>query len=169
MLPELVAMQSLIKFAESFPLAAVFKKCRDKSNEYIVVLVAPETNTLNNESRPGIINPKFAKFRSNGLIVLGIININSEQHVQCIQHISSFSTVPVEYRVGTTVFPSSYCVSSYITCGPGIHYFKTVEAALNYSFASGQVGFYNEGYDENGKYCADWWGVTAGVLISCKL
>ena len=169
MLPKLVTMQSLTSFAELFPLTAVFKKCKDKFNEYIVVLIAPETNFLSNESRSGIIDSRFAKFRCNGPLVLGIMNIKSEQQVQCIQHISPFSAAPIEYRVGTIVFPSSYCVTPHITCGPGIHYFKSLEAALNYNFASGRVGFHNQGYDDNGKFCVDWWGVTAGALFSCKL
>ncbi len=162
-------MQKLKKFAESFPLTTTFKKCRDKENEYIVVMIAPETNGQNNESRLGIVNAQFAKFRSNGFVVLGIMNIKSEQQVQCIEHISSFNAAPTTYRVGTTVFPSSYCVAKNVVCGPGIHYFKTLEASLQYSFASGRLGIDNEGYDENGKYCTNWWGIAASRLLACKL
>ncbi len=113
----------------------VFKKCKGETKEYVsykylVVLEKPKTNFKSNENRTKVVNKNFAKFRCNGLITVAIYDLYEKKFIQEIYH--QVLKHEVSYSVGKFTAPDQYNEDIDIVCTSGIHYFLTLEAALNY-------------------------------------
>jgi hypothetical protein len=140
-----------------------FKRCHNPyhhstSYDCIVVMRKPE-NVKCNELRTGVVDKNFAKFRCNGLITVAIYDLNLKKFILTLEHfvlIGYFLNVlnlNVTYTVGTLTEPDKYAEDISLICGSGIHYFLSLEAALNYK--NGWVEYRDEDgnkyrYDSDG-------------------
>jgi hypothetical protein len=98
---------------------------------------------------------KFAKFRCNGLITVAIYDLNIKKFIDKLKHsvfiygIFLYAT----YEVGILTQPDKYEEDISVICASGIHYFLSLEAALNYE--NGIVKYFKNAkmyrYDGNGK------------------
>ncbi len=115
----------------------VFKRCCNyKSYDCIVILKKPATNFKCNELRSNIANRKFAKFRCNGLLTVAIYDLESKIFISCLDHCYEVPyrciSHDVSYTVGLLTTPHEYNEDKEIICSSGIHYYLSLEAALNY-------------------------------------
>ncbi len=113
----------------------IYKACR---NSISTLELLPDSIT--NETRDGVVNSDFAKFRTNKAKVISIVNpeTNEQLDSDCSGYSPSFV-----YKVGkevSTIFDPNINK----VCGGGIHYFKTYEGALSW--------YYQHHYKTNGKY-----------------
>jgi len=96
-------------------------------NSIITLELLLESKT--NEGRDDVVDPNFAKFRTNKAKVISIVNpqTNDTMDKDCSDYDRSF-----KYTVGQVVDESEYDDNINKICAAGIHYFKTYEAALSY-------------------------------------
>ena len=134
------------KFIESFPINTVYKKCCSKNRSF---LVAMTKGVLHNEERPGIVCKNFAKFRTNVVWTLGIIDIATGEEHQSVYHVNPAHDYSANYICGESTYPTSFNYDVTLVCAEGIHYFTNADAALIYDIESGCV----PGYYPNGKKC----------------
>ena len=113
-----------------------YKACVDS---IVVLRLLPDS--LTNEDRTDVLDHRFAKFRTNMAMVEDIRRINSEDQwnqfkpldeLEQLDEASSLHRKSFKYIRGEKVSESSYNPDSEIVCTQGIHYFKTVEAALSW-------------------------------------
>ncbi len=135
----------------------VFKKCQVQ-NFYscLVILQKPLENFESNETRNNIVDSKFAKFRCNGLITIAIYDLLNEKFIDSLIHcyVGSWFQQPITYKVGKLSLPHYFNGNIDIVCAAGIHYFLTLEAALNYVNGKITQIFENKDlwtYTENGR------------------
>ncbi len=100
------------------------------------------------------MDPNFAKFRCNGLITVAIYDLLNEKFINSIVH--AFELKKIVYKVNQLSIPDSYDENLNEVCASGVHYFLTLEPALNYISWFGKVRqlFKNRHiieYNENGK------------------
>ncbi len=141
----------------------VFKKCReyegDVKHKCLVILKKPITDFKCNESRSGIVDTNFAKFRCNGLITVAIYNMYTKNFIDYLHHrMENFSgSYEVLYKVEQLTIPHDYNEYIEIICTSGIHYFLTLEAALNYRYGivsryiQSNHGLYKITYSDQGE------------------
>ena len=99
----------------------VYKSC----GNYIVVL-EKLIDTITNELRTNITDPKYAKYRANKLKT--ILIINKFDPLDVIMEIeNSFYAKKVVYRTGEIIEIDDYDYDANEVCTRGIHYFKTIE------------------------------------------
>ncbi len=145
----------------------VFKKCISKETGHACLVIGKKPqyfvydkngkrqsfNFLCNESRQNIGNKNFAKFRCNGLIIVEIYDLVTNKTLPFITHTCVLSfwsifmpnrLVSIEYIKGEFIQPDEYDLNIEGICRPGLHYFLSREAALNYEYG------YSKGYDANG-------------------
>ncbi len=134
----------------------VFKKCygatKEKYYTCLVVLKKPLEDFKCNESRKDVVDKNFAKFRCNGLITVAIYDLINEEFIDLLEHdlMTCFGYKKIFYQVNKLSIPDLYDENLDIVCTSGIHYFLTLEAALNY----GDQYFKNENfiaYQDNGQ------------------
>jgi antitoxin component YwqK of YwqJK toxin-antitoxin module len=105
----------------------VFKKC----GSHIVVLKKTD-NTKTNETRK-VADTKYAKYRGSRFFVTRIFEICDPSHT-CNGVMNTFySYVTIEYTTGTFIEVGNFDEEVDAICAPGIHYFKSLEAAYYYS------------------------------------
>lgn len=94
----------------------VFKKCAPLvgCEAFLVVLEKPDyigsltKPFISNESRSGVDNEKFAKFRCNGLFVKMIISLTNHHLHESVSHYTRMIDQFTLYRVGHLVTPSGF-------------------------------------------------------------
>ncbi len=154
----------------------VFKKCKEEGREYLVVAKKPidvhfvdnkPFQFLCNESRTNIGNKYFSKFRCNGLIILDIFDLETYTSVDSITHISVLNywmlpsrTIYTEYTKGMLIQPDEYDDNIEGICRPGLHYFLSGLAALNYENGV------SKGYDANGHMIIQYESSTLPIMRS---
>jgi antitoxin component YwqK of YwqJK toxin-antitoxin module len=98
-----------------------------------------------NESRTDVKNPKYAKFRADRVKVICIFSkLNPNIKINAIEN-TSYKKRNLTYIVGRYIGVSNYDNNLNNVCAPGIHYYKSVEAAFYHEIT------YNTIY--TGKYC----------------
>lgn len=114
-----------------------YKKCIVK--DICPVIVKLEILGKNNESRTGIGNSKFAKFRCSKARVLGIYDYGydfgtNNIHINTTEFSSAVSIYnqSFQYTVGQIVEVDNYDNNINEVCATGIHYFLSGEVALMY-------------------------------------
>lgn len=141
--------ESVDKFRD-MPDRFVFKKCKSWINYkvFLVVLEKPkyvDTAELKpflcNESRVTIFGASCAKYRCNGLIPRMIVNLEDHILRERVIHFTQYYDATTKlcqertlYKVDQLVTPSNFDTDVEEVCAPGIHYFLTLEAAVNYVF-----------------------------------
>jgi antitoxin component YwqK of YwqJK toxin-antitoxin module len=125
----------------------VFKSC---SREWIVILEKLE-DTHTNENRCDIVDPLYAKFRANKLKVVNIIHKFKNQEIDKIQN-SVYSDKKITYKKGEVIEDENFNVNIENVCAPGIHYFKSKEAAFYYEIPDNYTGRYNQWYQNGQRY-----------------
>jgi Family of unknown function (DUF5758)/MORN repeat variant len=96
-------------------------------NSIITLKITGKTN----ENRKGVVNPNYAKFRTDKALVIDIENFHTKEKMETdiSMHDQHFI-----YRVGEEVNVGNYDENTDEICAPGIHYFKTKEAAEGWWF-----------------------------------
>jgi len=107
----------------------VFKACYGT----IVVLEKPDLGFESNESRKGVVDKDFAKFRCNGLWCRDIIDVKTMQHKTMVKHRFGCGE-PTLYKVGQFIRPDAYAYDLNKICAQGLHYFLTLKPALHYRY-----------------------------------
>ncbi len=143
----------------------VFKKCKGVKPEGIkykclVVLKKPNENFQCNENRKRVIDKNFAKFRCNGLITVAIYNMYTKQFVNYLYHRIRLvsGSYEIAYEVKNISIPDDYDQNLDVICTSGIHYFLSLEAALNYKYGileryvTGDDGLYRITYSDEGEH-----------------
>src|SRR5438128_1956435 len=105
----------------------LYKSCQ---GDYIVVLKKLD-DTKTNESRKDIVDPMYAKFRANKLMVVRIYNKHTGEEVNSIKN-SVYHTKKITYTCNEVVEVTNYDGNVDEICSTGIHYFKCEEAAKFY-------------------------------------
>jgi hypothetical protein len=88
-------------------------------------------DSLTNEDRI-VVDPRYARYKTNKAKVISINHVltGEDTNVAYSWHMKNF-----EYRVGDIVtagYSSEDDDQKHLTCGVGIHYFKTKEAAISF-------------------------------------
>jgi antitoxin component YwqK of YwqJK toxin-antitoxin module len=150
------ACNKYIKNDKSF----VYKLCADQTDEktkkrgriWLVVLQRDE-KTLTNESRNGVINKNFAKFRGNMFKVVKIIDIENAKTIKTeILNRYTFSSDTVfdlKYVVGEIVEDKKYDTDINVVCSHGVHFYSSLKAAFCYRT------------NPDKKYTGLWYGWTS--------
>jgi len=103
----------------------VYKAC----GEYIVELKRlPDTVT--NESRDGVVDSRYAKFRGNKFFVHSIKHKITNENISEIEN-TVFIEKTIKYIVGEEV-STEFCKNLTVICAEGIHFFTSYDAAYNY-------------------------------------
>jgi hypothetical protein len=104
------------------------------------------------EKRNDVINDKYAQFRADKLLVVRILSLPDLQDLDTCR---SFRNFYFEYRKNEMVEAHDFETDIDVVSGRGIHYFKTVVAALNFGFGVLEDHSYYDGiwynYNYNGK------------------
>ena len=107
-------------------------------------------DSITNELRDDVVDSNFAKFRTDKVKVISIINLETKESMNRDSSIHDPSFV---YEVGK-IISTEYDSNINAVCTRGIHYFKTYEAALSwyYTYVSKAIttGIYRK-YRENGQ------------------
>ena len=131
------------KFNEEF----VYKSC---NKEWIVVL-QKLPDTITNEVRSDVKNKLYAKFRANKLIVVDIIyKFDNNRTINQIEN-SVYSNKIIVYKKGNIV-SANFDENLNKVCAPGIHYFKSLEAAFYYEIPNDHNGLQKIWYDNGQLY-----------------
>jgi len=140
-------LKKLVKEKYKSDPNCVYKMCETRCNSYLVVL-QKLADTITNESRENVINPDFAKFRSNGLLVRQIIRLRDmNPNITHINHRTIYENKfskkckkYTKYYVHCMVFPDVFCSDIKLVSAGGIHYYKTLQAAF---FQQKQIPWYS--------------------------
>jgi hypothetical protein len=105
-----------------------YKRCKD-----CIVELELLRESKTNESRGYIERDLSAKFRASSIRCNRIYNIKKRKCVNKIEH--HWTTEhPILYQVGCTIYPDKFESDINLVCAPGIHYFKSLEAAFGYKW-----------------------------------
>ena len=152
-----------------------YKKC---GNALVTLALTPSSKL--NDKRTNIINPEFAKLRTDKVAILDIEDITTGEKLKSI-HNTFYFDKKIEYKVLTIIIEPNYDLNLDNVCAPGIHIFKSRERAKTYSFndkiPDGYTGVYTSYYDNgaikyktnviNGKYWFECYAYDEfGVLVS---
>jgi antitoxin component YwqK of YwqJK toxin-antitoxin module len=154
----------LNQLSDKYPSDAgyVFKSC---SINWIVVLKKLQ-DTKTNESRYNVKNSMYAKFRANKLLVVDIMHKFNDESIGKITN-CSYEDKTITYKKCKTVEVSDFDENINNICTPGIHYFKSPEAAFYYELINVENGICKKWY-ENGQLHSE--GTFKGNKLngSCK-
>jgi len=114
-----------------------YKRCGD-----FIVQMHKMDDTKDNESRIGVVDARYAKFRANKLLVLKIYDSLHCKFVDAHFHRAQFftkyifnrDTAIIEYKVGQIAIPNGFDEDENEICAKGIHYFNTLFGAFCYGF-----------------------------------
>jgi hypothetical protein len=105
----------------------VYKICFDR---YIVIM-KKLPDTLTNEHRKNVVDPRYAKFRANKLEVCVIFDVNDPS--QTLEHITNhYNDILTKYEVNNVVTPYEFEIDPEFVCAGGIHYFNDMCRAFYY-------------------------------------
>ncbi len=104
----------------------IYKGC----GGYIVVMKLLE-DSITNESRKDIVDANFAKYRTNKVKVLLIINKFTLEIVNDVEN--SFYEKKLKYTVNEIIEEKDYDMDLNKVCCAGIHYFKKIECAFYFT------------------------------------
>ena len=118
----------------------MFKKCSQfdlstrRRKKFIVVLEQNAAVFTCNEGRNGIKNKNLALFRATGVIPRLIIDYSKLEQHESILHRPNmcYREYDQVYEIGVTITISDYDFDQNNIRGPGIHYVKTLLAAMLY-------------------------------------
>jgi hypothetical protein len=141
----------------------VFKYCKEtyknifrkREKNIIIVLqkLEGENPTITNESRNGIIDPNYAKFRASHLKVILIFDMDHPEieYESIINKLFDYTLLT--YRRDCIVYADKFDKNLDNICSNGIHYFKTVDGAFYYqSYWVNKTGKYIYYNDDGSKY-----------------
>ena len=117
----------------------IYKACRNS----IVTMELCE-DSVTNEDRNGIYDPLHAKFRTNKVKVISIIDPITKNIMEEDRSINDKTFI---YKIGEIIIENRYSPDINEICSEGIHYFKTYEAALSWYY----LNISNE-IEKNGTY-----------------
>ena len=123
----------------------IYKACQNS----IVTMELCE-DSLTNEKRKDVVDPLHAKFRTNKVKVISIVDPITDEEMKEDRSIYNHWFI---YRIGQTITESNYYSNINEICAAGIHYFKTYEAALSLyyrSILSYQINGTYIGWHDNG-------------------
>jgi hypothetical protein len=106
----------------------VFKSC----GPYIVVMKKLK-DTVTNEDRASVVDPLNAKFRGTHFMVVLIFDKMEPKYTVKQTENTIHLRDKLKYIVGEVVYANDYDHDSSKICAPGIHYFKSLEAAFYYN------------------------------------
>ena len=104
----------------------VYKAC---GKSIVTLQLLPDSVT--NESREGVINPDYAKFRTNKAQVISMIDPFTKEEITEDRSIYDPKFI---YKIGKIVKVTTFDNDINEVCAPGIHYFKTYETAVSWYF-----------------------------------
>jgi antitoxin component YwqK of YwqJK toxin-antitoxin module len=127
-------LDRIIQLAQKYPSEEgyVFKSC---SKKWIVVL-QKLSNTITNEARLDVVDPMYAKFRANKLLVVDIIHKFTNQTIDQIEN--SVYKQKIIYKKGLLVEIFNFGNNPNDVYAPGIHYFNSLEAAFYFELDEGE-------------------------------
>lgn len=138
----------------------VYKLC---GKEWLIILEKIQgddinNNTITNETRGDIIDSSYAKFRADKLKVMLIISINDltkTLNQLCNTFVDNMETPHIIKYTLNKIVKSDFDKNIDLIYTTGIHYFKTIDAALYYrEIPSNYSGFWIYWYD-NGQKMAE--------------
>jgi antitoxin component YwqK of YwqJK toxin-antitoxin module len=149
----------------------VYKLCHNTcARRAWIVVMKKIFDTITNESRDGVINTRYAKFRANKLQVVTIISYhNPKRRSKKIIHKPDCMFPSTVYIKGHIVEPDKYDYDLNIICSNGIHYFNSIEAAYYYELMSYDYSGVWKTYRDNGEifsYCTYKKGIKHGNYVS---
>jgi antitoxin component YwqK of YwqJK toxin-antitoxin module len=135
----------------------VFKSC----GNYTVILEKLD-DTITNEHRSNIADPKYAKYRANKLKVLLIVNKFDPLNILEKIENSFYKEKKVIYITNEIIEIDDYDMDLENVCSTGIHYFKTIEQSFflelinfNPTHAGKWIGWHKNGIKKiEGEYKA---------------
>lgn len=140
----LITLDDLIKIINGYIPEnpdIVYKSCGD-----FIVILKKLNDTITNENRCDVVDSKCAKFRANKLFTKMIINKFTGELIPEIAN-TSYSN-KIVYKVGKVMVVDNYDFNINTICAPGIHYFKSIDAAYyfcNIGFLGKYKGYYDSG------------------------
>jgi antitoxin component YwqK of YwqJK toxin-antitoxin module len=136
-------MNIINRFSRLYPSdrGFVFKSCLKK---WIVVL-HKLTDTITNESRSNAKDLMYAKFRANKLLVVCVVNKFTQKSIDNITN-SVHKEKTIIYKKGEIIEVNDFDENLENICAPGIHYFKSPEAAFYYEIPNNYFGLYKLWY-----------------------
>ena len=127
---------------ESHDQTDILKYLKDKYNQYIadlsyvykisgthLIILMRCPDTVTNESRRNVFDPKRAKFRGSKFDVIEIIDLSDMTTKQSVQSSYNHS---FKYMSGKIVEPDRFNNDMDIVCTNGIHFFIDIETAFFY-------------------------------------
>ncbi len=126
-------------------MSVIYKACK---NSISTLELLPDSRT--NEHREYVVDPNFAKFRTNKAKVVSIVHPETKEQLD--KDYSMYDPT-FRYTVGQ-VIETTFDHNINKVCAPGIHYFKTYDAALSWYYRyqekiSGKyIGYYENGQKE---------------------
>ena len=135
--------------------------CYKSCGSYIVTM-QKRPDTVCNESREGVVNRIYARFRADKLLVISIKHKETGKNIDRIQN--SLYVEKIWYVVSKEVSVTNYCQDLNKVFAPGIHYFLSREPALYWRNSNIEDGpwksWYKNGeiYEEGTLRCGKWHG-----------
>ncbi len=109
----------------------IYKACQNS----IVTMELCE-DSITNEDRINIVEFLHAKFRTNKVKVVSIVDPITDKEME---EDRSMYNENFTYRTGQIITENNYCSNHDEVCAEGIHYFKTYEAALSWYYYNKSV------------------------------
>jgi hypothetical protein len=126
----------------------VYKVCLDR---YIVIM-KKLPDTLTNEHRYNVVDPRYAKFRANKLEVCVIFDVHDPSQTQ--EHIiNHYNEIQIKYEVNSVATPNEFDIKLENVCSCGIHYFNNMCTVFYYTRRPiNYTGYWIAWYDNGQKY-----------------
>ncbi len=124
-------------------MSVIYKACKNSISTLELLL-----DSRTNEHREYVVDPNFAKFRTNKVKVVSIVNPETKEQLD--KDYSMYDPI-FRYTVGKVIEAGDFNCDINKVCAPGIHYFKTYDAALSWYYhyhekISGKyIGYYENG------------------------
>ena len=121
------SLDKLLDALKKYTDENIYKGC----GEYIVIMKLLD-DSRTNERRDDIVDPMYAKYRTNKVIVIAIINKFSLEEIKSVEN-SYFTKKNITYVINEIIEVSDYNTNVNVVCGTGIHYFKNIESAFYFT------------------------------------
>jgi antitoxin component YwqK of YwqJK toxin-antitoxin module len=120
--------ESTDKIPISGDLDHVYKSCEKNW----IVCLQPVEGTITNVGRDNVVDLKYAKFRGNKFMVVGIQHKYDPSLITTSIASRGYYKKSLVYTIGEIVEVEDYNMNKNIVCTTGIHFFLTREAAFSY-------------------------------------